>query len=114
MENATLRAVSTAVRVDFVLVELDLGVTFCERALSTQDEETKERNIRNARRAHDAALHFLPRLSLASAEQALIEDKASRLRGLFERLGLNAWCLIGSAFSCEKRHDVLVAFDKTI
>jgi hypothetical protein len=87
--NATWREAQAAIGLDFVLIELDLGVTFCERALSTGDEETKERNIRNARTAHAAALHFSQRLSLARAEQALIKEKESRLKGLFERLGIN-------------------------
>jgi hypothetical protein len=88
-ENATPREPYTALRLDFVLSELDIGATFCEVALSTQDEETKERNIRNARKAYSSALHFLQRLSLWSAEQARIEEKVFRLKGLFERLGLN-------------------------
>jgi hypothetical protein len=87
--NATLREAYTAVCVDFVLAELDLGVTFCERALSTPDEKTKERNIRNARKAYDA-LQFLQALNLASAKQALINEKSSCLKGLFEQLGVNA------------------------
>ena len=77
------------VHVDFVLVELDLGATFCERALCTQDEETKQRNVRNAQKAYNTALDYLPRLSLESAEHQRIEEKVLRLNGLFERLGLN-------------------------
>lgn len=88
-ENATPREARTAVHVDFVLSELDLGATFCEIALSTQDEKTKERNVRNARKAYKTALHLFQRLSLGSAEQAHFEEKALRLKGLFERLGLN-------------------------
>jgi hypothetical protein len=88
-ENATPRDAHTAVHVDFVLSELDLGATFCEVALTTQDEETKERNIRNARKAYETALHLLQRLSLGTAEQARFEEKALRLKGLFERLGIN-------------------------
>jgi hypothetical protein len=71
------------------LVESDLGATFCERALCTQDEETRQRNIRNAQKAHNGALDYLPRLTLASAELRRFEEKVQRLNGLFERLGLN-------------------------
>jgi hypothetical protein len=78
-----------AARTDFVLVELDLGATFCERALSTQNEKAKERNIRNAQKAYNTALHFLRQLRFGSAEKARIEEAAIRLKGLFERLGLN-------------------------
>jgi len=78
-----------AVHRDFVLVESDLGATFCERALCTQDEETRQRNIQNAQKAHNSALDYLPRLTLASAELRRFEEKVQRLNGLFERLGLN-------------------------
>ena len=78
-----------AVHLDFVLVESDLGATFCERALCTQDEETRQRNIRNAQKAYNSALDYLPRLTLASAELRRFEEKVRRLNGLFERLGLN-------------------------
>jgi hypothetical protein len=88
-ENATPRKAPTAARVDFVLSELDLGATFCEVALSTQDKETRERNIRNARKAYNSALRFMQGLSPGSAGEARIEEKTLRLQGLFERLGLD-------------------------
>jgi len=88
-ENATRRKAYTAAHIDFVLSELDLGATFCKVALSTQDEETKGRNIRNARNAYNSALQFLQRLSLESGEETHIEEKALRLKGLLERLGLS-------------------------
>jgi hypothetical protein len=79
----------TPAAVSLVLSELDLGATFCEVALCTQDEKTKERNIRNARKAHETALYFFQRLGLGSAEQPRFEEKTLHLKGLFERLGLS-------------------------
>ena len=79
----------TRAAVSLVLTELDLGATFCEVALCTQDEKTKERNIRNARKAYETALHLLQRLSLGSTEQARFDEKALHLNGLFEQLGLS-------------------------
>jgi hypothetical protein len=72
-----------------VLSELELGATFCEVALGTQDEKTKERNIRNARNAYETALRLLQRLNLGNADRERFEAKALHLKGLFERLGLN-------------------------
>jgi len=86
-ENSTPRKAYAAAHFDFVLSELDLGATFCELALTTRDEETKERNIRNARKAYSTALRFLQRLNREDAEQARIEEKALRLKGLLERFG---------------------------
>jgi hypothetical protein len=87
--NATLRKRHTAAHIEFVLSELDLGATFCELALSTRNERTKERNIRNARKAYNTALRFLWPLTLGIAEEAVIEEKALRLQALLERLGAN-------------------------
>jgi hypothetical protein len=87
--NATPIEIPNAAELGFVLVELDLGATFCELALSTQNEENKKRNTRNGRKAYDSALHFLQKLSPESDEQSLINEKFSRLNGLLERLGIN-------------------------
>jgi hypothetical protein len=87
--NATPTEIPDAAGIGFVLVELDLGATFCELVLSTQNEENKQRNTRNARKAYDSALHYLQRLSPESAEGALINEKFSRLNELFKRLGIN-------------------------
>lgn len=87
--NAALRKTRSEARVGFVLVELDLAATFCERALSTENKETQERNIRNAEKAHHAALYFIQGLCLKKAEQALVEERVLRLKGVFERLDPN-------------------------
>jgi hypothetical protein len=87
--NATPTEISNEAGLGFVLIELDLGATFCTLALSTQNEENKERNTRNGRKAYDSALHFLRRLHPESAEETLINEKFSRLNGLLERLGIN-------------------------
>jgi hypothetical protein len=42
--NATSIEIPNPAGLGFVLVELDLGATFCELALSTQNKENKERN----------------------------------------------------------------------
>jgi hypothetical protein len=87
--NATPTEIPNEAGLDFVLVELDLGATFCELALSTHNEVNRERNTRNGRKAYDSALHFLQRLSPDGAEQTLINKKFSRLNELLERLGVN-------------------------
>jgi len=87
--NGTPTEIPNEAGLGFVLVELDLGATFCELALSTQNVETEERNTRNARKAHHNALNFLQRLSPESAEQTLINEKFSHLNELLEQLGVN-------------------------
>jgi hypothetical protein len=70
----------------FVLEELDLGTTFCDVALTALDRGKKERNRRNARKAYESALHFLPRLNLAGTEHEVVQAKVSRLNDLLEQL----------------------------
>ena len=75
---------------DFVLQELDLGTMFCDVALCANDPDKKERNRRNARRAYESVLHFLPRLNLAGTEHEVVQAKVSRLNDLLEQLDLRA------------------------
>ena len=89
IRNATPTEIPNEAGLGFVLIELDLGATFCELALSTQNEKNKERNTRNGRKAYDSALHFLQRVSPDSAEQTLINEKFSHLNELLEQLGVN-------------------------
>ena len=46
-------------RVDFLLVELETGMTFAGLAQNTSKAETRTRNIGNARKAYDTLQHFL-------------------------------------------------------
>ena len=86
--NSTSIEIPNEAGLGFVLVELDLGATFCELALSTQNVENKERNTRNGRKAFDSAIHYLQRVSPDGTEQSFINEKLSRLNELLERLGV--------------------------
>jgi hypothetical protein len=88
--NANPTEIFNAMVLHFVLEELDLGTTFCDVALCANDLGKKERNSRNARRAYESALHFLPRLNLACAEHEVVQAKVSRLNDLLEQLDLRA------------------------
>jgi hypothetical protein len=90
MGNANPTEIFNAMVLDFVLEELDLGTTFCDVALSAYDPGMKERNRRNARKAYESALHFLPRLNLAGTEHEVVQAKVSRLNDLLEQLDLRA------------------------
>jgi|ERR1700741_4434946 hypothetical protein len=57
-----LRKESVAVGVKFVEIELDLAITFCEVALSTDNRDKFERNIANARDAYKSATKSLERI----------------------------------------------------
>jgi hypothetical protein len=44
---------------DFILTELETAITFCDVARSTSDSERRARNIANADKGYQTALHFL-------------------------------------------------------
>jgi len=67
------------VGVEFVVIELDLAITFCEVGLATCDFGRAERNADNARAAMKAILHAKDRLSLNCRERELVWEKTSRL-----------------------------------
>jgi len=60
--------------VEFLLIELDLAVTFCEVGLATRDFVRAERNADNAR----AALQAKENLSLTDRERQAVLTKTSK------------------------------------
>ncbi|HKD85066.1 MAG TPA: hypothetical protein VKB58_09985 [Terriglobales bacterium] len=53
---------------DFILIEIESGITFAKLALDARDTEKLSRNRKNARRAYDTALGFL--------QEGAIKDEA--------------------------------------
>ena len=68
-------------RFEFINVELDLAITFCQIAASATNTATSERNIENAERAFRAAACFLDG-NLNAAQDLEIEAKLDRFRSL--------------------------------
>ena len=64
--------------VEFLLIELDLAVTFCEVGLATRDFVRAERNADNARAALQAVLHAKENLSLTDRERQAVLTKTSK------------------------------------
>ncbi len=75
--------------VEFILVELDLGLTFSNIALSFSKKSSERglRNKRNARMAYDSVMRFLPLLRLTKIESETIEQKCTLLRSRLLKLG---------------------------
>jgi hypothetical protein len=73
--------------VQFLLIDLGLALTFLNIASTSGNLETAQRNWRNARKAHDAVLHLLPRLTTTNEEFQLIDEKLSALRLRLEAFG---------------------------
>ena len=50
--------------VAFLLADLDTALTFLDIAKTTTNEETRQRNFENARKAYDTVLQLMQKLSL--------------------------------------------------
>lgn len=73
-------------RAEFIQVELDLAITFCQIALSSGSSEKIERNEAHAREAHDSALRFLGTAQLSEPLKKKIEEKLEHLQKLLDEV----------------------------
>jgi len=71
----------------FLRAELITGITRCRIALQARQEEKRQRNRVNARKAYDAILQYKPKSSLTASETAEIDSRLSELRALLLNLG---------------------------
>jgi hypothetical protein len=74
-------------QVKFLLVDLDTAVTFMNIAETTGDEETRQRNCQNARRAYDTVLQLMQKATLNDAQNKAIRKKLALLRIRLEAVG---------------------------
>jgi hypothetical protein len=63
----------------FILTELQLAITFCEMALSSEGSAKMRRNFENATRAHNAAIHFLGDGDLTTDQQEQVQEELGKL-----------------------------------
>jgi hypothetical protein len=75
---------------DFVIVELDLALTYCRLALSTKNPVRVSRNIENAKRALQAGLSAERRLDIRSRDKGIILEKSLRVESLLVELACRA------------------------
>jgi hypothetical protein len=69
----------------FVITELELAMTFCDIALSSDGGAKRERNIKNAKRAHDAGLHFLGEGDLSEQQTKQVRDRLDKLEPMLRK-----------------------------
>lgn len=70
----------TQTRVDFLLADLDLAMTFLDVAKTSMLERTKRRNYHNARAAYDTVMHLLEALEPNLEQNQAIDAKLGRLK----------------------------------
>ena len=92
IESRLLQQENEDISAEFIQIELDLAITFCETALRS-DGARSQRNLRNARAAYSSAQKFAKRIgNRGTAYQATLDEKVEHLAGLFnqiERSGQN-------------------------
>jgi hypothetical protein len=72
---------------DFLLVDLDLAMTFMDIAKASRIEETTRRNHDNARKAYNTALRLLEKLKLDAGQRKAIDVKMALLKTRLQTVG---------------------------
>jgi len=67
--------------------ELDLGFAFCKIAGSTKSEETRLRNLHNARKAYDAVASFIVNKKIGPDVVESVAERLPLLKAELTRLG---------------------------
>jgi len=86
-DRPSLRESCNRSGVDFVITDLNVGLTFSYMARGLLTQETKDRRRRNARRAYDTVVRFRDRVCPTTAEALSIQKKLARLKSELEQLG---------------------------
>ena len=73
--------------VDFLFADLDLAMTFMDVAAASHIEETIRRNHNNARKAYDAVVHLLEKLTPAVWQWQEINAKLAVLKTRLQAVG---------------------------
>lgn len=74
--------------VQFLNIDLDVALNFAKIALdSRRDHDKRTRNQANARKAHDAVIHWKERLGISGRDALGIDAKLQKLRAALEELG---------------------------
>ena len=72
---------------DFLRIDVETALTFTGLALTTDNQEKKKRNRKNARKAYNTVLHLLPRVTFTPSGQARLQDMLARLKKELVQLG---------------------------
>ena len=73
--------------VDFLLTDLDSAMTFMDIAAASHIQETIHQNRNNARRAYDAAVHHLGKLTPDAGQRPQIDTKLALLKTRLQAVG---------------------------
>ena len=77
-----------SVTAEFLLTDIDVGITFMDVAGTSRDQKTVLRNHKNAMLAYDTVLGFLAKLSLTEIERQSVQAKLALLRARLQASGV--------------------------
>ncbi len=87
MEYSQRAADFNRAKVNFIMTDLDVAITFAKIARESTDQEKVIRNRQNARKGYDAVVHFLSTASLTPMGQKTIKEKLEWLKSALSSLG---------------------------
>ena len=73
--------------VDFLKIDVETALTFTGLALETDNQEKKERNRKNARKAYDTIRQLWNKVTFTPSEETFMHEKLGRLKNDLELLG---------------------------
>lgn len=91
--SSQLIARTNRIGINFLLAELNAGLTFLQIAPSTDSANGRGRQFDKALKVYFTVVRLLPRVVLTSREEAEIQDKLGELKRQLE----------GAGYSCETR-----------
>lgn len=65
---------------ELLFTDCDLAMTFLDVAANSQNPETVQRNLENARKAYETVIRLMPKLAFTAAENQEIRSKLSELK----------------------------------
>ena len=86
VDPITLKRENDEAKFGFIIAELDLAATFCERASTTSDSTKAERNLNHALRAYGSAIRFAKKAELTPERREQIKEKIDRLDAILHSL----------------------------
>jgi hypothetical protein len=73
--------------IEFLLIDLDVALTFMDVAETTEFRGTAQRNHQNARNAYNTVISTLREVTPNAAQQAIFDRKLGELRARLQAVG---------------------------
>ena len=83
----TLEEAHEVARFNFVVTECALAITYCKIAMSADDDQKADRNIKNASQAYGAAVRFLDKGVFPPEVTREVAQKLTEVKQMLRQLG---------------------------